>query len=230
MSFSIIPTIRGTHEIEILLNYLTDHVQDSAFICGGYVRWMCSPLYKPSVARDIDVYCKNETTYTTLDKVFSTLGMTKRENPISVEFRVSTKDHTHRFFGLQPIQLIKPMKIARVVTEGSLEDILNSFDFTVIRLGLIDSTKALADDDFLEHEKRKKLVIKNIHCPISSTFRFMKYYKKGYFPKLTEIVKLFVDWDSRDPEYREKLMRLVAKKEQLTKTEIMELEALMRVD
>ena len=230
MSFSKIPTIRGKSEIAPLLTYLTDHVQDSAFVCGGYVRWMCSPHYKPAVPRDVDVYCKDEKTYDELYKLFDTLDMPKRENPISAEFRVTTRDYTHRFFGLPPIQLIKPIKSGSVVTKGELEEILNSFDFTVIRIGLVSIDQALADDDFYEHEKKKKLVIKNIHCPISSSFRFMKYYKKGYWPKLTEIVKLFMDWDNRDDEYRERIRLLVIKKDKLTKEEIMELEALMRID
>jgi hypothetical protein len=229
MSFSLIKVVRGSSDVAPLLELIQQTTQE-AFVCGGYVRWMCSNNYNPVLPGDIDIYCKDKEAYNILLKKFSSMNMIYSENRIASMFSVDRKDHAHPLFALPDIQLIKPMKIAKVVTQGTMEEILNSFDFTVIRLGLLSDKVALADDDFYEHEGHKLLVIKNIHCPISSTFRFMKYFKKGYWAKLTEIVKLFIDWDGRDAKYRIEIMDFISRKDNLSENDIMRLEELMRID
>jgi hypothetical protein len=230
-NFVVLPVRRGSGEIiPLLMTINTLGLQDKAWVCGGHVRWMCSPRYSPEAGQDVDVYCESEEVFGKLKEYFRTQGMKEKENRMSLLFTVDKKDHENRFFSLPSIQLIKPMKVARVITNGSLKDILSNFDFTVIRIGLLNSREALADGEFFDHELTGQLRIKNIHCPISSSFRFMKYYKKGYFPKMTEIVKLFIDWDNRSDKYKMELMDLVKKKDNLSEEEIMKLEALMRID
>jgi len=229
--FTTVPVLRGKFEAQILLEKLRKLLPEgAAYICGGYVRWMCSPRYEPVLPKDVDVYCENEEVFDKVVEWMRTQNMTEASSDMSISFKVKKDEPSHPFFCLPPIQIIRPMKVARIVTNGTLESILANFDFTVIRIGWIGGTFALADKDFIEHETDKRLVIKNIHCPISSSFRFMKYYKKGYFPKMTEIVKLFLDWDGRPEDYRLKILQLVEKKDNLTEKEIMELEALMRID
>jgi len=91
---------------------------------------------------------------------------------------------------------------------------------------------ALVDADFNHDETKRILRLKNIHCPISSTLRCMKYAKKGYWLPSFQCMRLFLDWDSRNDEYREKLGEFFAQFEGdgLSKKEIGELEAMMRID
>jgi hypothetical protein len=133
------------------------------------------------------------------------------------------------------IQVIKPVIQGAIVTVGTMEEILNNFDFTIVRAGLVSPEQGIADSDFLEHDKAWKLVFKNIHCPISSTFRAIKYSKKGYWMGLSESVKLFLDWNERGEEYQAKLLDLIGKMktpegEEPNKEDIEELEKLMNVD
>jgi hypothetical protein len=109
-----------------------------------------------------------------------------------------------------------------------METILENFDFTVVRIGLSNPEVALADADFMHDEEKHQLRIKNIHCPISSTYRVMKYRSKGYWPPTLEILKLFFDWDERDEEYKMNIFQFF-QKEDPTKEEIDEMERLMRV-
>jgi len=129
--------------------------------------------------------------------------------------------------------LIKPIREGKIVASGEMKEILENFDFTVIRCGFTSSQKILVDADFLHDEERKILRLKNIHCPISSTLRCMKYAAKGYWLKPFETLKLFLDWDSRSDEYRNKLVDFLEKSKEgegLSKEDITELEALMRID
>ena len=118
------------------------------------------------------------------------------ENNISVTMKLN---------GYPTLQLIKPVEEGAIVAVGEMEDILNNFDFTVVRCGLISSTEIMADIDFLKDEQKHILRIKNIHCPISSMLRCMKYSRKGYCIKPMEVLKLFADWDNRNDEYKERL-------------------------
>ena len=82
---------------------------------------------------------------------------------------------------------------------------------------------------------KRRIVIKNIHCPISSTYRIIKYTRRGYWVNTPEILKLFVDWEDRDDEYKARLMdffdRLAdGEAAEPTEQEIMEIERLLRID
>jgi hypothetical protein len=225
----ILQTRRGITEIRNLLNYLSDK---DAFICGGYVRYCASPLKNPVEATDVDVYCKDEETFEVLKKHFANVGLEIRyENHMALTYKAMKDDGIYSYH--PPIQLIKPVKEGAIVANGDMGSILENFDFTVIRCGLINADNAMVDDDFEEDEKNKFLRIKNIHCPISSTLRFMKYARKGYFTRPMQVVKLFLDWDGRTPEYRAKLiegLNTSASGKEMTREEIDELEALLRID
>ena len=91
---------------------------------------------------------------------------------------------------------------------------------------------AIADADFIHDELTKTIRIKNIHCPISSSFRMMKYRDKGYWPPIMQVTKLFLDWDARSPEYRARILVFAKSSEAntLSPTDIDELERLLRID
>jgi len=229
--FERVPVVRGFTEIEnvwLVVKLL------GGYICGGYVRYMCSPRRKPEPASDVDIYTVDDKILNALAQYFKdNAGLTVRhENEISITFSQPNLDNT-RFAHSPPIQLIKPMREGRVVTNGSVEEIIDNFDFTIIRIALLDERTALADANFLHDEGNRILRLRNIHCPISSTLRCCKYAGKGYWLPPLQAWKLFKDWDGRDDEYREKLADFLQKSaegEGLTQEQVNELEAMMRID
>lgn len=116
---------------------------------------------------------------------------------------------------------------------GSKEEVLSNFDFTVVRAAILSPNTVLVDADFMHDEENKILRLKNIHCPISSTLRCMKYAAKGYWLPPIQALSLFLDWDNRSDDYRRELAEYLAKAnggEGLTQEEIDHLEELMRID
>ena len=228
--FIEVPVRRGFTEIEHLWDFLP---QAESFICGGYVRYMCSPSTSPIPAGDIDIYFKDKLSFDTMKTRFGIAGFEiKYENDVSISFNQITNPD-NPFFGSKPIQIIKPILEGAIVATGTMKKVMENFDFTVIRCGLISPKLAMVDADFIHDEERKILRIKNIHCPISSTLRCMKYAKKGYWLPPMQCCRLFIDWEERDDEYREKILEFLMKSDKgqgLTKSDIEEMEALMRID
>ena len=224
--------LRGLHEIKEFLHDLRDR---DCFVCGGYVRYMCSTNKKPVLPGDIDVYSMNEKAYEDLKAFFEKERELpiNRENDMAVTFQ-KPKDVSHPYFATPGIQLIKPVIDGRIVAVGSRDVVIENFDFSVVRIGLYPTEeKALADANFPYDEENKLLRLRNIHCPVSSTYRCIKYIKKGYWLKPLECLKLFLDWDQRDESYRSKLIEFLNKadaEDGLTEEEINELEAMMRID
>lgn len=232
--FVLLPILRGFTEIQNLYNMIISSVGDEAFICGGYVRYMASTRHDPFEAGDIDVYSMNTESFMELKSVLRrSYGLTvKHENDVSLTFS-RCYDTKNAMFTCKTIQLIKPIKEGSIITEGSIEDIIDNFDFTVIRCGMVNRDMALVDADFEHDETEKILRLKKIHCPVSSTLRCMKYSKKGYWLPPTQALKLFIDWDGRGEDYRAKLQDFLLKANEgtkLTQEEVDELEALMRID
>lgn len=226
--FVVTPILRGFESIKNLY-YLVSTV--NGIIAGGYVRYCASPVLNPVEAGDVDVFFRDDESFNFVKKYLESESMKiKHENNISVTYARST---TGKFAFYPTIQLIKPTIKGAIVTKGTLNEILSNFDFTVIRAGIMNEKEALVDADFAHDEEHRYLRLKNIHCPISSTLRCLKYAKKGYFLSVTETLRLFYDWDSRDQEYRNKLLQglkdLESDKE-LTQEEIDELEELLRID
>jgi hypothetical protein len=222
---------RGFQEIETLFTNITVL---GGVICGGYVRYCASPLPEPVKAADVDIYCVDDRVFDAIKKhMQEEMKLEKRhENNMALTFK-RPKEGPYAY--APPIQLIKPVREGAIVANGTMEEILDNFDFTVIRCGLIDQHTALADKDFEEDEKHRRLRIKKIHCPISSTLRCLKYAKKGYWCRPFDVLGLFLDWERREPGYRDKIVSYLMKsaadpKSGLTKEEVEELEALMRID
>lgn len=229
--FTTVQVRRGFTEIESLFNFLK---QFDAFICGGYVRYMCSTAETVIKAGDCDIYFKTEDDYNRAKDILKKEYKLEKqhENDVSMTFK-KVNDSDHEFYGSPVIQLIKPVKEGAIVAVGTMETILENFDFTVIRCGLIDKNLALVDADFEHDEPKHLLRLKNIHCPISSTMRCMKYSRKGYWLPPMQATALFIDWDNRDDEYKTKIINFVveaSKGDGLTKTEVEEMEAMMRID
>jgi len=229
--FITLNVLRGFTEIAELFKIIKNK---QAFLCGGYVRYMASPADKPIRAADADIYSMSEDTYKKLKSEFQSKFKLeiRHENEMAITYK-KIEDSKHKFFSCPPIQLIKPVLEGRVVAVGDIKTVLENFDFTIIRCGLISSKKILADADFEHDEKNKILRFKNIHCPISSTLRAVKYGKKGYWLPPFQATRLFMDWDNRSDEYRNTITTRLTRMnegEELTQEEIDELEKLMIID
>lgn len=226
--FKRIKVLRGITAIEPIFKIVEK--RSGAFICGGYARYCCSPTIDPIPARDVDIYSPDDVTYNKLKADFSKHLEVAFENDICITYKQATAG----VLAFCPtVQLIKPIKEGKIVARGTMQEVLSNFDFTVVRIGLLNRETALADEDFLEHESHKFLSLKNIHCPISSTFRIIKYGRKGYFARPIQILRLFIDWDDRDQAYRDKITLLLEeldKETELSDDDIHELERLMRID
>jgi hypothetical protein len=233
-----VPVLRGFWQIEEIWELAQKH---GAWIVGGYVRWMCSPLAEVvdegehddldlAPAMDVDLFPKEQQNYDTLVAAMLERGFPLTyENDICVTFRWQDDPDNEK----PKIQIIKPSIEGHIKTTGTFEEVLDNFDFTVVRIGLKDDSTAIADVDFMEHEKAHKLVIKNIVCPISSVTRITKYARKGYYISVSQIIKLFVEWDERGWEYKQQVIQMLAKLEdaaELTQEEIDLAERLIRID
>jgi len=232
--FENVPLRRGFDVMRPLWKILNDvksQTKQDCFICGGYARFCASPRKKPIEAVDIDVYCETEDVFNVLQKALETSGLEVRhENNISLTYE-GPEDGEYAY--MPPIQLIKPMQEARIVSFGDKKTILENFDFTVIRAAILSPEEVMVDADFMHDEKHTLLRLKNIHCPVSSTLRCMKYSRKGYWLRPFECLKLFIDWTDRPDEYRIKLIEFLRKASEndgLSQVEVDELEAMMRIE
>lgn len=189
-----LPILRGREKIAPLLVRFAAY----AHFAGGYVRYMVSPNVNVIEAGDVDLFPGKKENYDYIIKTLSKYLEKVADSSVAVTFGKKT---TGPFAGCPAIQVIKPTNQGALIAEGSLIDVLNGFDFTIVRAGLQNWNEALVDPDFVEDEGNLFLRIKNIHCPISSTLRFIKYSKKGYKTNVLEVLKLFNDWDKRPVEY-----------------------------
>ncbi len=237
MSYKIIPLLRGFTEIELLFNEVTKR---QGIICGGYARYCASPKEKPELAGDVDVFPLVVEAFEGLKQFFLTEKFEIRhENEISLTFK---RHKDIKWLACPTVQLIKPTVEGKVVTLGTMSLILDNFDFTIVRAGILSPKEIMVDESSEEHEIKKMLHFKNIHCPISSTFRVIKYVKRGYWITPREVLNLFLEWQGRDDEYRLRIIDLFKKSESfnpdapegqqggMTEEEINELEKLMRID
>lgn len=199
-------------------------IKGLGIICGGYARYVCSSKRKPELPGDIDIFPINEKTYNELLVKLKSLKLViRKENDMAISYRSNKKISNLN------IQLIKPVKEAKIVAFGSAEDILNNFDFTVTRCAIISEKMCLVDVYFKSDDEANRLRLRNIHCPVSSLLRVCKYARKGFWIPARQAVKLFADWDGRSMEYKAKILDFFVKNE-FTQAEVDLLEKLMRID
>lgn len=234
-----LPLRRGFFEISTLFALCQ---KADAVICGGYARYCASTRPTPKVVPpgDVDLFPRSEDASKILFADLTALGFeTAHENHVSISMKPK-KDKEDELASIPTPQIIKPMIEGKIVTLGTIEEILNNFDFTIVRAAIISATEVAVDDDFEDDEQHGILRLKNIHCPISSLLRCCKYARKGYFLRPMEALKLFLDWTERGDEYRTRMMELFGKSSTgkvseenpngMTQKEIDELEALLRID
>lgn len=193
------PIIRGFDVIAPLFDLLGSR----GVICGGYARFCASPTVAPPAADDVDVYCHQSEDYESLKEELCKHLSIAVESNRAVTFRPSNEG---RLAFVPKVQLVKPVAKFRMVTVGSAQEVIDNFDFTVVRAAILNPATVLVDADFHADETARRLRLKNIHCPISSTLRCTKYVGRGYTLMPFDCLALFLDWDSRDAEYRRELV------------------------
>ncbi len=173
------------------------------FIAGGFARFCVSNNESPINPGDIDVFCVSQDVFDRIRAAFRAHPDCVRKSETSIEtkfeFRMSTGWHRNAY----AIQLIRPVQIFNMVSDGDVNRVLDNFDFTVSKCAILPSGKAVAHADFYEHDKANELVITNIHCPISSMKRVIKYCNKGFRIENRELLKLFDDYENRAAEWKE---------------------------
>lgn len=198
--FVTVPVIRGFDAVSQLFGV----VHGRGVICGGYARYCASPLLSPSDAGDVDVYCHSVEAFEELKEDLGLLLKPRIETSRAVTYERTTSG----LLAYCPeVQLVKPVEQFRIKTVGSTEDILDNFDFTVVRAAIVSPSEAIVDEDFIADESEKRLSLRNIHCPISSTLRVLKYANRGYFISPSDVLPLFLDWEGRPQEYRDEIIQ-----------------------
>lgn len=234
-----LPLRRGFFEIKSLFDACQ---KAGATICGGYARFCASPRPTPKVvsAGDVDLFPHSESASATLLETLTAMGFEKaHENHVSISLK-PTKEKEDELAYIPTPQIIKPVIEGNIVTLGTTEEILENFDFTIVRAAIISPTEVMVDDDFEGDEMHGLLRLKNIHCPVSSLLRCCKYARKGYFLRPSQALKLFADWTNRGPKYQARIIEIftvseTGKKSEtnpdgITQEEIDELESLLRID
>ena len=237
MAYQRVPLLRGFTEIKLLFELCQ---QFGATICGGYARYCASPKPTDKVVRagDVDLFPHNEEATARILDALKAMGFeVQHENDMAITMKAPKGSPVRH---MPTPQVIKPVIQGQIVTLGTTEEILDNFDFTIVRAAIVSPSEVLVDDEFLDDETNNVLRLKNIHCPISSTLRCCKYARKGYWMRPSEALKLFLDWNQRGTDYQEKLIALFLQSKQgkkspenpdgMTQKDIDELEALLRID
>jgi len=115
---------------------------------------------------------------------------------------------------------------------GTIEQVLDEFDFTICRIGT-DGLVVYKDKDFDSNVERKLIRIKTIQCPIGAVRRIIKYAKKGFFITNFQIFKIYQDFIKRPTTYHADLEKLLKEQDDgtITPDEMQELYNLLkRVD
>jgi hypothetical protein len=239
MSYKSVSIKRGFTEVAVLFDLCQLH---GATICGGYARYCASPKKtdKVVVAGDADLFPHSQDAHEKLLAALLAMGyVIAHENHVSITMKAAD-DKKAALEYIQIPQIIKPVVEGRIVTTGTTEEILDNFDFTIVRAAVVSPTECVVDEDFEADEQKGLLRLKNIHCPISSLLRCCKYARKGYFLRPAEALKLFTDWNDRGEEYQNRMIELFIESgkgkvsdknpDGMTQEEIDELEALLRID
>jgi len=202
--------VKGTPQrCQDIIKKVFEATGNFGFICGGFARYVMSPAENPVVPSDIDIYCETQEVYDAIVNNFSLHTAVKKKKETEIETKFSLILNSNDAFHKESleIQLIKPVEIFNLVSKGTFETILDNFDFTIAKCAIIPGNnggyECYQDSDFHDDELRRELVISNIHCPISSMKRVIKYCNRGYSIESKELLKLFIDYENRDPQWKE---------------------------
>lgn len=167
------------------------------FIAGGFARYVVSetPFSEPG---DIDVFCRTIDSFMNLKTFFSSFCKVEHNS----DFAISFKAESNYKYIKKKIQLIVPREEGNIKTFGTPDEVIANFDFTINMIAFDDGGFYMAER-FESHNLRHKLIFNNIHCPVGILARVRKYLRKGYRITVTEMLKMYYDWDAADPKMKE---------------------------
>lgn len=188
-NWKLFPIKRGKR---LLRNVLRLLYGTRGMICGGFARWLASPNPSPIPFNDIDIYCQTVADYDRTKAQLLAHGL-----KVEFETEIATTFQSYRldWFRKYPIQLIKPIHEDKLVTYGTLKEVIGNFDFSVIRAGVVSQIEVLADCYFAEDEKNQVLRLQRISCPLAQSIRIAKYHKKGYRVPPNLYLEVLKEWD-----------------------------------
>lgn len=182
-------------------------------VLGGFARWLASPLKDAPKPGDVDIYCEDQRAFERMDRHLRAQGCSRKYDTD----RSFTYYNAKRYNRLPTIQLIKPQINKIVVSTGSPQEMIDSFDLVISKVAVLSPEECLVHPDFTAHEKRKMLVFSDRSNPVRSVLRAMKYAAKGYSLPQEEASKLLDRWNDTEEKER-KETRELAKKERLVTT------------
>lgn len=223
---------RGLKEIQIVLDAIYEH----GIVAGGYARYCLSPKINLGLdnvveAGDVDIFCFTENDYEPIKqnllaknfivKIETDYAVSfdyiKSDNPKPKTFKDLVKQtHVPDYAG-PPVQLIKPLIRRGLKTFGHPEEIIDNFDFSVIKAGIVEdvlnrgSYIGLVNINFDKDEIDNRIVIGKVVCPINQVLRLVKYGKKGYQFSMGEVMKILNAWDQYTPEIKTQINEMVNK-------------------
>lgn len=188
---------RGLTEIRKLLLIVS---ACDGFVAGGYARYCLSPVPKPVQPGDVDIFCKEEGAYGKIIQALKDQGATVKIQTVNA----TTMNPPSDWVACPMIQIINP-----AVMCGDPWSIISRFDFTIAIAALLGNIQGIAHKNFEEDEYAGRLIVNYIQCPIGNSVRLHKYLKKGYKVSIKELVKFFLDWESKSEERRQEILNLV---------------------
>jgi hypothetical protein len=190
-----------------VIDLIFDLTGGEGFIAGGFARYCTSRKDSPVVPNDIDLFCGDAEAFERIVQRVRQHPSTvkKSESPIEIkyEYRLAQGFHKDSY----TLQIIKPSAVLNMVADGDYTRVLENFDFTIAKCAILPTGEAIVHANFHLHDEEDKLVITNIHCPISSMKRVLKYAKRGYSVESAELLKLFKDYETRSPEWKDLVSR-----------------------
>lgn len=215
MSFVTTPIVRGIKEIQYL--YDICYKQNLGFICGSYARYCCSQRYDVVLPSDVDIFPKSENSFNELKLL---LGEPDYESKNAISYNRQFDDDRLRFS--PKIQIVK-----YIHSFDNIEAILNIFDFSVARCGILSETECLVSSYFHEDENHRRLRMEYIKCPLSQIRRLTKYQQLKYKLSIKEFLKVLIRWE--DYEHKDQLIRLL-NQENFQESDLEELHKLIYID
>lgn len=219
---------------------ILDSIEGMGFIAGGYGSWYYDSRNSAEPS-DIDIFSiENRFEYyppeepdgvfvpeSPIIDILLELGYEEeKELPNAIQYKPPRGD-------MLKVQYVKPFQNQWMKTFGTPNEVLEQFDFTVAMVALEKNGEYYYihyHEDFAKHNKKYRLYIKHINCPIAVAMRVTKYVKKGYYIGPKELIKLFIEWENRDDEYRTQLRDLLEKEGELSPEEWWDMERLLRID
>lgn len=229
-----VPVRRGEAMVNWLFQLCEQH---GAYIAGGFVRWMCSPVEDTAKPHDVDIFPKTWRAYYALEDALGKAGYTcdytgAVAQTWQYERLTPHNDHEtllHRFRQeLNIIQLILPDTLPGAVSNAPLDKVLECFDFSIVRIGLTSAKTALADHQFEEDETCKRLRVRYINFPVGLVMRMTKYAARGYQPTVADIGMAFRGWDAMDADLRKQATAFLKDAQHLTAEQLQRDETFLR--